>query len=163
MNVQPQAQYARPEAPPPVVQQPQPVPAPAPQVQVNASQLIAETPPNQMGAYQLITETPANSVSFAPAASPMPVMHLLGNTDAQPAPSLTPPQRVTVPRPPMRIDTSFMRPEMVLLPVDLSALREQNPQLPMIPDQCLVLPRVHGQTNLWAMFSDLSVPSEFFC
>ncbi len=159
MNGQPQAQYARPEAPLPVVQQPQPVPAPAPQVQVNASQLIAETPPNQMGAYQLITETPANSVSFAPAASPMPVMDLLGNTEAQPAPSLTPPQRVTVPRPPMRIDTSFMRPEMVLLPVDLSALREQNPQLPMTPEQWRVLTRVDGQTTLLAMCRDLSMPA----
>ncbi len=163
MNVQPQVQYAHPEAPPPVVQRPQPVPAPAPQVQMNASQLIAETPPNQMGAYQLITETPANSVSFAPAASPMPVMDLLGNTEAQPAPSLTPPQRVTVPRPPMRIDTSFMRPEMVLLPVDLSALREQNPQLPMTPEQWRVLTRVDGQTTLLAMCRDLSMPAEYVC
>jgi hypothetical protein len=163
MNVQPQTQYVRPEAPPPIVQHLQPMPVPPPQVQMNASQLFADTPPNQMSANEFITETPANSVSFAPAASNGPMMNLLGNTEAQSAPSLTPPQRITVPRPPMRIDTSFMRPEMVLLPVDLSALREQNPQLPLTPEQWRVLTRVDGQTSLLVMCRDLSMPSEYVC
>jgi hypothetical protein len=163
MNVQPQAQYVRPEASPPVVPHLQPLPVPPPQVQMNASQLIADTPPNQMSANEFITGTPTSSVSFAPAASNGPTMNLLGNTEAQSAPSLTPPQRVTVPRPPMRIDTSFMRPEMVLLPVDLSALREQNPQLPMTPEQWRVLTRVDGQTSLLVMCRDLSMPSEYVC
>jgi len=161
MNTQPQ--HVRSEATPPVVQQPQPPPVSAPPTQMSASQLITENPPLQMSASQLIAETPASPVSFAPPEAPAPAMKSLSNTEAQPSTSLTPPRRVTVPLPAMRIDTSFMRPEMVLLPMDLSALRQQNPHLPITPEQWRILTRVDGQTTLLTMCRDLSMPSEYVC
>ncbi|MFL5628603.1 MAG: DUF4388 domain-containing protein [Ktedonobacteraceae bacterium] len=160
-NTQPQ--HVRIETTPPVVQQPPSTPVSTPPAQISASQLIAENPSIQMSASQLIAETPASSISFAPPEAREPAIKPLGNTDAQPATSLTPPQRVTVPLPPLRIDTSFMRPEMVLLPVDLSALRQQNPQLPITPEQWRILTRVDGQTTLLTMCRDLSMPSEYVC
>src|SRR5581483_1129439 len=63
-------------------------------------------------------------------------------TPSTPAASFTPPQPATQPVTPKYVDTSFMRPEMVLVPVDLSALREQNPsvqsacqELGLLPEQ----------------------------
>ncbi len=161
MNTQPQ--HVRIEATPPVFQRPQPTHTSAPPTQMSASELIAGTPPVQMSASQSIAEAPVSPVSFTSSEAPTPAMKPLGNTEAQPSTSLTPPQRVSVPLPSMRIDTSFMRPEMVLLPVDLSALRQQNPQLPITPEQWRILTRVDGQTTLLTMCRDLSMPSDYVC
>jgi hypothetical protein len=48
----------------------------------------------------------------------------------------------------MHVDTSFMQPHMVLLPTNLSTLREQNPQLQLTPEQWRLFTRVDGQTTL---------------
>jgi hypothetical protein len=145
------ANAARNQPPAPVVQQPQQAPEPALQPKISASQLVAEPP--------------ASPVSFAPASPPLAPANLMGNTGAQnlPSTSLTPPQRVDVPKPPMRIDTSFMRPEMVLLPVDLTALRQRNPRQAITPEQWRILTRVDGQTTLQVMCRDLGRPAEYVC
>ncbi len=55
---------------------------------------------------------------------------------------------VMYPVPPKCVDTSFMRPEMVLMPVDFSGLREPNPQAQITPDQWRLLTCADGQTTL---------------
>ena len=79
------------------------------------------------------------------------------------AASFTPPQPVTVLTTPKYIDTSFMRPEMVLVPVDLSALREQNPSVQMTPEQWRLLTRVDGQTSLQMACQELGLLPEQVC
>src|SRR5258708_34038984 len=48
----------------------------------------------------------------------------------------------------MHVDTSFMQPHMVLLPTNLSTLREQNPQIELTPEQWRLFTRADGQTTL---------------
>ena len=126
--------------------------------------LIA-TPPAQMGASQLISvaDKPSSGVSFALPESPMPIFNMFGNSDSPVPLPLLPPQRVTVPVAPMCIDTSFMRPEMVLLPLDLSALRNRNPQVQITPEQWRILTRVDGRTSLQLICQQLAMPSNLVC
>lgn len=77
--------------------------------------------------------------------------------------TLTPPQQVFHPLPPARIDTSFMTPTMILTPVDLSSLREQNPQVQLTPDQWSLFALIDGQTSLQALCSVLRASSEQVC
>jgi hypothetical protein len=63
----------------------------------------------------------------------------------------------------MCIDTSFMRPEMVLLPLDLSALRDRNPQVQINPEQWRLLTRVDGQTSLQLICQELAMPANVVC
>ena len=64
------------------------------------------------------------------------------------AATITPPQPVTEPLVDRSVDTSFLRPDMVLLPVDLALLREHNPQIAITPEQYRVITRVDGRTSL---------------
>jgi len=73
------------------------------------------------------------------------------------------PEPVTHPTPPKRIDTSFMRPEMVLVPADFSVLREQNPQIQITPDQWQLLARVDGRTSLLMVSHECSLPPTQVC
>ncbi len=70
---------------------------------------------------------------------------------------------VTTPAPPKRIDTSFMRPDMVLMPVDLSVARERNPQVQLTPDQWRLLTKVDGRTSLQTACQVLSMTPETVC
>lgn len=76
---------------------------------------------------------------------------------------LAPPLQVSMPLPPMRINVSFMRPEMVLMPLDLSALREQNPQLQITPEQWRIFTRADGHTTLGDICRSLALPAEPVC
>ena len=96
----------------------------------------------------------SHDISFASLLSP--------EISSESAPSIRP-VRVTNPIPPKRIDTSFMQPEMLLLPADLSALREQNPQVQITPDQWRVLTCMNGQMTLKAACQILAMPPEQFC
>jgi Domain of unknown function (DUF4388) len=85
---------------------------------------------------------------FSPEA---PVLNLARDTDPLPfsPATLHPPQRAVEPvAPRRRVDTSFMQPHMVLLPTNLSTLREQNPQLQLTPEQWRLFTRADGQTTL---------------
>lgn len=70
---------------------------------------------------------------------------------------------VSNPVPPRRIDTSFMVPDMVLLPKDLSAYREQNPQVQITPDQWCILTHVDGRTSLLSICQDLGTTPDIVC
>ena len=122
-------------------------------------------PPAQMSALQLhlAGEKPSSTVSFTSPESPIPALNMFSGTDALISPPLTRPQPVAVPLPPMRIDTSFMRPEMVLLPLDLSGLRERNPQVQITPEQWRLLTRVDGRTSLQFICQELAIPASFVC
>jgi hypothetical protein len=78
------------------------------------------------------------------------------------APS-SPPQRVTRPLTPKRIDTSLMQPQMVLTPTDLSALRESNPKIELTPAQWRLFTCADGQTTLQMACQILAMPRELVC
>jgi hypothetical protein len=94
---------------------------------------------------------------------------LLSNNESnfsQNAPDASPlkqPIAVKNPTPSKRIDTSFMRPDMILIPVDLSSTREQNPQVQLSPDQWRLLTKVDGHTSLQAACMDLAMTPELIC
>ena len=87
----------------------------------------------------------------------------------EPASVFTPPpiqQPEPAPAPimaPVRIDTSFMQPEMILLPFDLSAGREQNPVLSLTPEQWRLLTRVDGQSSLLIACQELGMMPAQVC
>lgn len=77
--------------------------------------------------------------------------------------TLLPPQPVTTPMTPARVNTAYMQPQMVLNPVDLSAFREQNPQIPFTPDQWRLFTRADGQTTLQIAAQELSMSPDQVC
>lgn len=62
-----------------------------------------------------------------------------------------------------RIDTSFMQPDMILMSADLSALRSQDSQIALTPDQWKLLTRVDGQTSLQQARQLLTASREIIC
>ena len=117
----------------------------------------ANTP--AMNASQLFTDqaTPATP------ASPMPSLNIFCDPDAQNLSTLTPPRRITTPMAPLPVNASYLRADMVLMPVDLSSLREQNPQLPMTPDRWKLLTRIDGRTTLQQACQELAMPVNIIC
>jgi hypothetical protein len=63
----------------------------------------------------------------------------------------------------VQIDTSFMRPEMVLVPGNLSAMGPENLQIQLKQEHWLVLRYVDGQTSLQAICQELQAPTSMFC
>jgi len=80
-----------------------------------------------------------------------------------PATSLTAPRHIPMPALPRRIDTSFMTPEMVLVPIDLSSLREQNPHVQLTPEQWRLFTLADGSTSLKMACQALGVARELVC
>jgi hypothetical protein len=103
----------------------------------------------------------ASAFFSSQAPAPEPVRHTEGLPYS--AVPLSPPQRVAEPVVPMRIDTSFMQPQMVLVPTDLSAFREQNPRVSLTPEQWRVFTRADGQTSLQMACQELVMPRELVC
>ena len=88
------------------------------------------------------------------------------NTDSLARPStgpLSPPQPVTAPIPPIRVNTAYMQPYMVLMPADLSCYREENPQIQLTPDQWSLFTRADGQTTLQMAAQELGMSPERVC
>ncbi|HEX9134784.1 MAG TPA: DUF4388 domain-containing protein, partial [Ktedonobacteraceae bacterium] len=73
------------------------------------------------------------------------------------------PKRVTEPLPPRRIDTSYMQPQMVLTPTDLSRLRERNPRIQLTPEQWRLFTRADGKTSLQMACQLLVMSRELVC
>ncbi|HXR66273.1 MAG TPA: DUF4388 domain-containing protein [Ktedonobacteraceae bacterium] len=132
----------------------------------NASQLIEDFPFNTasaggpVNAAQLLDDVPPPS--FA-SANPAAIFGAEIDIAAPNQISILPPQPVRNPLPPARIDTSFMTPELVLAPVDLSTLRERNPQVQLTPDQWSLFALVDGQLPLQALCQALNAPAEQVC
>ena len=77
--------------------------------------------------------------------------------------SLLPPQRVSMVPPPMPVDTSFMQPDMVMVPLDLSTQRERNPQAALTPEQWRLFTKADGQTSLQMACQTLGMSRELMC
>lgn len=125
--------------------------------------------PSYISASQLLVGTP-DAPNFADVQSapesPLPSADVLFEANQFTSPNTTLPAQpawVTIPVASPSIDTSFMRPEMVLVPVDVSSLRDQNPPFQLTPDQWRLLTRVDGQTSLQMMCQALVWPSDFVC
>lgn len=115
---------------------------------LSASQLIDDLPFNLPGAPQAgqpVETPPPEQMKAAPAKISFGAELDISASNQV---SLLPPQPVPNPLPPARIDTSFMTPDLVLVPVDLSSLRERNPQVQLTPDQWRLFALVDGQTSL---------------
>jgi hypothetical protein len=133
----------------------------------SASQLIEELPSNLSGPLnmaQLVEDAP--SAAFAAPVAPSTGTGFLGSEvdiTVSTQSSLIPPQPVLNPLPPTRIDTSFMTPELVLVPSDLSSIRSRNPQVQLTPDQWRVFVLIDGQVSLQILCQILMAPAEQLC
>jgi hypothetical protein len=87
------------------------------------------------------------------------------NTDAlsSPAAPITMPKRLTEPSTPRRIDTSFMQPQMVLTPTDLSGLRNRNLRVQLTPEQWHLFTRADSKTSLQMACQLLVMSRELVC
>jgi hypothetical protein len=87
------------------------------------------------------------------------------NTDAlsSPAAPITMPKRLTEPLTPQRIDTSFMQPQMVLTPTDLSGLRNRNLRVQLTPEEWHLFTRADGKTSLQMACQLLVMSRELVC
>jgi hypothetical protein len=77
--------------------------------------------------------------------------------------SFVPPQPISIPVPSRFVDTSYMRPDMILMPLDLSARHAQNPSVILTPEQWRVLTVADGRTSLQEACRDLSMTPELLC
>lgn len=155
----------------PVVQTPQPSLAPAtpitpimPITPVVPTQSTRATTP-ALNAAQIFTDEPISTAVVASVTpdSPMPSLNIFCDSDTPNVSTLTPPQRITTPMTPPPINSSYLRADMVLMPVDLSSLREQNPQLPITPERWRLLTRIDGQTTLQQVCQELAMPANIIC
>ena len=87
------------------------------------------------------------------------------NTDvlSSSAAPITMPKRLTEPLTPRRIDTSFMQPQMVLTPTDLSGLRNRNLRVQLTPEQWHLFTRADGKTSLRMSCQLLVMSRELVC
>lgn len=156
--------------------------APAASSTFNAAQLIEEFPtftqqspadkaeaPGMFSASDLFDDMPfnasgsLNAPAFAdqnPSSAMASIFGAEVDISASTQSSLTPPQQVYNPLPPARIDTSFMTPDLILIPVDLSSLREQNPQVQLTTDQWRLFAMIDGQVSLQMLCQALMAPPD---
>ena len=87
------------------------------------------------------------------------------NTDAltSPAASISMPKRVTEPLTPKRINTVFMQPQMVLIPTDLSGIRDRNLCVQLTPEQWRLFTVADGKTTLQMACQQLVMSRELVC
>jgi hypothetical protein len=124
---------------------------------------VPDTPgsPALLSASELVSEA-----SFVPpvTSSPQPYQATVDSSSSNTlTTSLTAPKHIARPTPPRRIDTSFMTPEMVLVPTDLSSLREQNPRVQLTSEQWRLFTLVDGCTSLKMACQALGVTGELVC
>ncbi|MEO6889336.1 MAG: DUF4388 domain-containing protein [Ktedonobacteraceae bacterium] len=133
-----------------------PVPAPVQDAPVRArttQSLLLDT--DSIAPFAFAASSPEPTPPSTPLMAPPP--------SPEPATSLPMPTPITAPLAPMRIDTSFMRPEMVLVPTDLSRVREQNMQVPLTPEQWRVFTQADGRTTLQMASQMLVMSPEQAC
>lgn len=110
--------------------------------------------------------------AFAPSSTPHSMESSEGfGTDAvryidsltSPATPNGMPKRLTEPLTPKRIDTAFMQPQMVLIPTDLSGLRDRNLHVQLTPDQWRLFTVANGTTTLQMACHQLVMSRELVC
>jgi Domain of unknown function (DUF4388) len=73
------------------------------------------------------------------------------------------PKSLTEPLTPKRIDTTFMQPQMVLNPTDLSGLRDRNLHVQITPEQWRLFTVADGKTTLQMACQQLVMSREQVC
>jgi Domain of unknown function (DUF4388) len=73
------------------------------------------------------------------------------------------PKRLTEPLTPKRINTAFMQPQMVLIPTDLSGLRDRNLHVQLTPEQWRLFTVADGTTPLQMACHQLVMSRELVC
>jgi Domain of unknown function (DUF4388) len=103
----------------------------------------------------------SNSIDFSEGCETTVVR----NTDAlnYPTASMNMPKRLTEPLTPKRIDTAFMRPQMVLNPTDLFVLRDRNLYVQITPEQWRLFTVADGKTTLQMACQQLVMSRELVC
>jgi hypothetical protein len=110
----------------------------------DASQLFSDTPPPATAS----PSSQESSFGFPTGADPSvpgPAQHMASSA---------------LPKP---INTSFMRPDMVLVPADFPMLPDQNSQLALTPEQWRLLTRADGRTSLQAACQLLGWQPQMVC
>jgi len=121
---------------------------------LSASQLLSESIPMPRTTSALFSDERLQPSSDVP--SPVTEPPTISST-------LTPPKLIAAPAVPRRIDTSFMKPEMVLVPTDLASLRERNPQLQLTPEQWQLFTWADGRTSLQMICNTGRYPANLVC
>lgn len=147
--------------------------------QVSASSLIEpDAVPSSLKSGALQTGSTAvvspSTETFAASLSGLSLLNSSSGSDSGPASplapatsspnvSFAPPQPATAATPSRRVDTSHMRPDMILMPADLSKLRSRNMWMQLTPDQWRLLTKVDGRTSLRQASEELSMPPPMLC
>jgi len=121
---------------------------------VRASELLSDsipTPRTTSGLLSLEIPEPA-SKDHPPVSDSHAIKATIGS-----------PRAIAIPNLPRRIDTSFMKPEMVIMPTDLSSLRQQNPQFQLTPEQWQLFTLVDGHTSLQMACQAIGVQPSQIC
>ncbi len=155
---------------------PSQVPVPQPVYTAAASTATQERPdpvtrvpvtpgnPPLLSASELVSEASfVPPVASSHASSQSYQLHIDSSPSHTPATYLTAPRHIPRPTLPRRIDTSFMTPEMVLVPIDLSSLREQNPHVQLTPEQWRLFTLADGSTSLKMACQALGGARELVC
>jgi hypothetical protein len=121
---------------------------------LRASQLLSESIPMPRTTSPLFSDEKLQPSSNVPSLVTAPPT--ISST-------LTPPRPIAAPAVPRRIDTSFMKPEMVLVPTDLASLRERNPQLQLTPEQWQLFTWADGRTSLQMICNTGRYPANLVC
>ncbi len=114
---------------------------------------------------QFYDASAASSISNSMNSSEGFVSDAVRNTDAltSPAASISMPKRLTEPLTPKRINTAFMQPQMVLIPTDLSGLRDRNMRVQLTPEQWRLFTIADGKTSLQTACQQLVMSRELVC
>jgi len=114
---------------------------------------------------QFYDASAASSISNPMNSSERFVTDAVRNTDAltSPAASISMPKRLTEPLTPKRINTAFMQPQMVLIPTDLSGLRDRNMRVQLTPEQWRLFTVADGKTSLQTVCQQLVMSRELVC
>jgi hypothetical protein len=138
-----------------------------------AAGLVASVPnpsdaPPTISASQLLSgsiPTPRTTSPLFSDEMSQPSSNVLSPFTAPPTISSTlmPPKPIATPAVPKRIDTSFMKPEMLLVPADLASLRERNPQLQLTPEQWQLFSWADGRTSLQMICNTGRYPANLVC
>jgi Domain of unknown function (DUF4388) len=142
---------------------------------VRASQLLPDpesipTPRTTVSLFSPETSLPSNN-THPPVVAPLNghseltaggLKSAFTGSPGTPANNL-PARQIISPTVPKRIDTSFMKPEMVLMPTDLASLRQQNSQIQLTPEQWQLFTLVDGRTSLQEACQALGSPPPLIC
>ena len=114
---------------------------------------------------QFYDASAASSISNSMNSSEEFVTDAVRNTDAltSPASPISMPKRLTEPLTPKRINTAFMQPQMVLIPTDLSGLRDRNMRVQLTPEQWRLFTVADGKTSLQTVCQQLVMSRELVC